>query len=220
MHSIGQLSFVIRTHGGARAGAGRKRKSARSNVPHRPRPRLDARHPVHLTLRAGALPASLRDRRAFPALRSALAFSTDALRILHFSVQHDHLHLLVETDEPMRFARAVQGLAIRIARAVNRALGRHGAVFADRYHTRALRTPREVRHALVYVLQNWRKHGHRERGFDPCSSAMRFDGWKGVAAIANAFDSARTLLARCGWRGLGLLDPRERPAGSPLRLGP
>lgn len=220
MRATAQLEFVIRTHGGRRAGAGRKRRGARPNVPHRTRPTLDARHPVHLTLRAGALPASLRDPRAFPALRSALAFSTGALRILHFSVQHDHLHLLVETDVPMRFARAVQGLEVRIARAVNRALGRRGAVFADRYHARALRTPREVRHALVYVLQNWRKHGHRERGIDPCSSAKRFDGWKGFATVERAVDAARTWLARCGWRRLGLIDPGERPAGSAPRGGP
>lgn len=215
-----QLAFTIRTHGGRREGAGRKRQGARANVPHRRRPVLDARHPVHLTLRAGALPASLRDPPAFAALRCALAGSTDAPRVLHYSVQRDHLHLLVESDVPSRFGRAVQGLAIRIARAVNRALGRRGRVFVDRYRARALRTPREVRHALVYVLQNWRKHGFRGRGFDPCSSAEGFDGWTRGATVARARTVARTWLAHWGWRRLGLLDPDERPAGDGGRGGP
>lgn len=220
MRASRQLEFVIRTHGGRRKGAGRKRQGLRPNVPHRSRPALDARHPVHVTLRARAQVALLRAPGAFRALHGAIVASTGALRVLHFSVQHDHVHLLVESDAPSRFGRAMQGLAIRIARAVNRALGRHGAVWADRYHARALKTPREVRHALVYVLQNWRKHGHRERGLDPCSSAKRFDGWNGVAAVETAVAKARTWLARWGWRRHGLLDPAERPTAHAKRRGP
>jgi putative transposase len=173
-----------------------------------------------VTLRAGAQVGSLREPSAFRALHGALALSTGAVRVLHFSVQHDHVHLLVESDAPSRFARAVQGLAIRAARAVNRVLGRADAVWSDRYHARALKTPREVRHALVYVLQNWRKHGHRERGFDPCSSAKRFEGWKGFAAVEKAVTRARTWLARWGWRRHGLLDPAERPTAHKKRRGP
>src|SRR5213078_4798003 len=60
----------------------------------------------------------------------------------------DHLHLIVEADDRATLARGVRGLTIRMARAVNRALGRRGAVCADRYHSRALTSPRAVRHAL------------------------------------------------------------------------
>src|SRR5262249_22714935 len=75
----------------------------------------------------------------------------------HFSVQSDHIHLLVEADEPAALVRGMQGLAIRVAKSVNRALKRCGAVWADRFHARTLRTPREVRNALVYVLNNVKK---------------------------------------------------------------
>jgi len=84
--------------------------------------------------------------------------------------------LLVDADAELR--RGVQGLTIRVAKAVNRALGRRGKVWDDRYHARALPTPREVRHALVYVLQNCRKHLPGFRGLDPRSSAAWFDGWR------------------------------------------
>jgi hypothetical protein len=87
--------------------------------------------------------------------------------VLHFSVQHDHVHLLVEADGHTGLRRGIQGLAIRIAKGINRALHRHGRIWADRYHSRTLNTPREVRHALVYVLQNWRKHLSGVRGSRP-----------------------------------------------------
>lgn len=167
-----QLALDFRTHGGKRAGAGRKRRAGRPNVPHRSRDPHDPRCPVHVTLRSVPLRRSLRATNAFPAVLRALGrASTPAFRVLQFSVQRDHVHLLVEADTAVARTRGIQGLAIRLARAVNRALGRRSAVWGDRHHSRLLATPRAVRHALVYVLQNFRKHGHEGAGTDPCSSA-------------------------------------------------
>ena len=134
---------------------------------------------VHLTLRArGGLP-SLRSARVYPTVREALrAASTETFRVVHFSVQADHLHLIVEASDSKALVKGVRGLVIRAARAINRALGRRGSVWGDRYHARALKTPREVRNGLVYVLMNFRKHRPWERGaLDPCSSAAWFDGF-------------------------------------------
>jgi hypothetical protein len=150
----------------------------------------------------------------FAAVRTALAAaSTARFRVLQFSVQQDHLHLLVEADEPTGLGRGLQGLAIRVGRAVNRVLGRHGGVWRDRYHARTLTTPREVRNALVYVLNNWRKHIPGAQGRDARSSAAWFDGWRdptpgdGPAPVS----IVRTWLARIGWRRLGLIDEGEAP---------
>jgi hypothetical protein len=129
-------------------------------------------------------------------------------------VRADHLHLLVEADVVRALSRGLQGLAIRVAKAVNRMLGRQGAVWGDRCHARALRTPREVRHALVYVLQNWRKHVRKARGVDWYSSAVWFDGWRTAAARpagSAPVAAARTWLARIGWRRHGCVDVREAP---------
>src|SRR5258705_9512681 len=174
-----QLELRLRTWGGRRAGAGRKAAPGRRAVPHRPRERHDRHCPAHVTLRASSGVPSLRHGRLFVATRNALAAaSTHRFRVVHYSVQADHLHLVVEADGPTAFERGVRGLAIRVAKAVNRALRRHGRVWGDRYHARLLRTPREVRNALVYVLQNVRKHLRGARGLDPCSSARWFDGWR------------------------------------------
>jgi hypothetical protein len=136
-------------------------------------------------------------------------------RVIHFSVQGDHLHLVVEADDTRTLARGASGLAIRTARAINRAVGRRGAVWGDRYHTRALRTPREVRHGLVYVLMNFRKHRPWDRrALDPCSSAPWFDGLhprSPCPAGAPPVRTPRTWLASVGWRRHGLIQTTEHP---------
>ena len=153
----------------------------------------------------------------FAVVRAALAAaSSGRFRVLQFSVQRDHLHLLVEADGPTGFERGVRGLAIRVARAVNRLLARRGAVWGDRYHSHLLRSPREVRNALVYVLNNWKKHEPRARGLDPRSSAEWFGGWlKGPIRTRDGSPvaGARTWLANVGWRLRGLIDVYERPRG-------
>src|SRR5207245_6581941 len=182
-----QTEFEFRTWGGARDGAGRKPGPGGPGVPHRTRPTLVRRFPVHVTMRAaGSLPP-LRGGRARDVLRGAFAVSCDsgAFRLCHFSIQNTHLHLVCEAQDARSLSRGVQGLAVRIARRLNRALRRHGSVWADRYHARILRTPREVRHALAYVLNNARHHRALPGGgllprecLDLLSSAPYFDGWR------------------------------------------
>jgi hypothetical protein len=206
--------------GGKRPRAGRKPAGPRRRVSHATRPDHKARHPVHATLRALPDVGSLRDCPAYPALELALAAaSKPAFRVCEFGVQGDHVHLIVEATDRDALRRGMQGLAIRCARAVNRALGRHGRVFADRYHARALKTPREVRHALVYVLQNWRKAVPGAQWLDSCSSARWFDGWRGPrpvwalppAGATRVTRTARTWLLREGWRRRGLIGLDEVP---------
>src|SRR5262249_23303868 len=147
-----QLELRVRTWGGRRDGAGRKPAQGRRAVPHRRRLPHDRYCPAHVTLRVSSDVPSLRREDLFMATRNALpAANATRFRVLQFSVQADHLHLLVEADGPTGFERGVRGLAIRVAKAVNRVLRRHGRVWADGYHARLLRTPREVRNALVYV---------------------------------------------------------------------
>jgi len=191
-------------------------------VPHVARPEHTRRHPLHVTLRAERRLASLRKQAVFLEVRRAISgASRDWLRILHFSVQSDHIHLVVEASAKESLSSGAAGLSIRLARAVNRVLGRQGRVWSDRYHARPLRTPREVRSGLVYVLMNWRKHVAKARGPDPCSSAFWFDGWKTRLSLAkprgwSAEEGApiarpTTWLASQGWRRRGLIGEGERP---------
>jgi REP element-mobilizing transposase RayT len=208
--------------GGARAGAGRKLIAARPSPPHRPRPLHVARWPVHVTLRARDAIPSLRSTRVFSSLRDSLAAShKSAFRVVHFSVQSDHIHLVVEGDAPVALVRGLQGLAGRCAKAVNRAAGRRGRVWSSRYHARALRTPTEARRGLVYVLLNFRKHLRASPGVDPRSSGPWFAGWRTPTPAPREsppIASPRTWLATTGWRrGGGAIAFHERPSPAPHR---
>src|SRR5262245_26858601 len=225
MTAAGQGELVFRSWGGRRAGAGRPPAAGRRRVPHRRRPVHDPRVPVHVTLRESPRLPSLRRGALFADVRRALAAASGArFRIWQFSIQSNHLHLLVEAEGATGLARGCQGMAVRMARAVNRVLGRRGPVWAERYHARWLRTPREVRNALLYVLQNARKHVAGARGMDPCSSAAWFTGWRTPAPQAPGpapVRAPRTWLARVGWTLHGLLDAtRDHPRGAGARASP
>jgi putative transposase len=209
--------------GGARAGAGRKRVAARPSPPHRSRAPHEARWPVHVTLRARDALPSLRSARVFPVLRRSLAASHKAaFRVLHFSVQSDHIHLVVEGDAPVALVRGVQGLAGRCAKAVNRAVGRRGRVWSSRHHRHALRTPTEARRGLVYVLLNFRKHLRAAPGVDPRSSGAWFDGWRTPAPAprdASPVEPPKTWLAAVGWRRVGgAIAMEEHPAAGGVSI--
>src|SRR5262249_2920606 len=150
----------------------------------------------------------------FPAVqRSLAAASHDVFRIVHFSVQRDHVHLVVEAESTASLSSGMQGLGIRVAKAVNRVLRSHGAVWADRYHSQSLPTPREVCHAIAYVLLNGRKHGVIGHGIDPWSAGLWFQGWRKVAPpIGTApVRRARTWLLSVGWRRAGSIGFDDAP---------
>ncbi len=204
-----QLSLPCRGRGGYRPFAGRPR-SGRAGVPHRRRPALASRFPVHVTLRARPGLPSLRLTESRRAIVSAIEAARDRFgcRVVHFSIQSNHVHLLCEADDQVSLSRGLRGLVIRMARAFNRAHARCGAVWADRYHERILRTPREVRAALVYVLGNWRHHGGERYPLgciDPCSSAAWFDDFAESRLPASSASpppvaAARTWLLALGYQ--------------------
>jgi putative transposase len=179
-----QMELKLSRRGGKRTGAGRKPKNGVSaGVSHARRTEFKARHPVHVTMRVlsgvGFLRGYSRRRAIEDALRQAkLRFG---MRVVHYSIQGNHLHLIVEFDDPSMFSRAVQGLAIRIARTLNRVASRTGKVFADRFHSHMMKSLREVANAVRYVIENFRHHLREDvapEGIDPCSSAVwsRDDG--------------------------------------------
>jgi REP element-mobilizing transposase RayT len=164
---------------------------------------------------------SLREAARFRELRCALAGGQErfGFRLVHFSVQANHLHLIAEASDRRALSRGMQGLSVRLARAVNRTLGRRGRVFADRYHARALKTPRAAHCALRYVLLNARKHAPRRSrlagsadtivpGFiDSCSSAAWFDAFQRPSELVFG---ARQV--RAEWRASSELDAPVVPA--------
>jgi REP element-mobilizing transposase RayT len=150
-------------------------------------------------------------------------------RIVQYSVQGNHVHLLVEAASARDLACGLKSVVARFARAVNRVFRRAGQVLADRCHVHVLRTPREVRNALAYVLLNSRRHAgeqvrvaaaRKAARIDPGSSGRWFGGWArapGPPGDPPVVSPARTWLLQNGWRRHGLIRPDEVPRGAPVR---
>jgi REP element-mobilizing transposase RayT len=202
----------------------------RLDAQHRARPTHAKARPVHATWRLLPHVWNLRAARCFKVLRRAFAAGCErggAFRLIHFSVQGNHIHLVVEARDKRALSNGLRGLGIRIARALNAVMAKRGKVLG-RYHGRELTTPREVRNALVYVLQNAKKHAlqygkpYPRDWVDPCSSAAWFEGWTpdsqwriqcelGEPTGPRPVGRPGTWLLGVGWRRAGLIGLDELP---------
>jgi REP element-mobilizing transposase RayT len=218
-----QLELDRVRHGGRRPGAGRK-AGPNPRIRHRSRSTIARRLPCHVTLRVRKDVPSLRTVSIVREIERSFAIACERqdFRLVHYSLQGNHAHLIVEADDERALGRGMKALGARLARAVNRVFQRTGPVLADRYHVRALRTAREVRNVLAYVLLNARRHAaqagrklSRRTGADPASSGRWFNGWKSASAAAGddirVVAPPRTWLMTTGWTRWGLLAPDEIP---------
>jgi putative transposase len=214
---------------------GRKVRADRVGLlSHVPRPVHEARHPVHVTMRRVAVGPSFRAERVRRAIEGELyAVKKRGVVVVHYSIQDNHLHLMVEATDRVDLGRKMKLLFSRIAMTVNRIALRAGKLFADRHHRHELTTPTEVRRALVYILFNDRKHHSRSRSattaLDEASSAIWVTDWSPDSAPAPETLAQRranypegppitapaTWLARTGWRRAreGLLRTTDHPRG-------
>jgi len=222
--------------GGKRRGAGRKPKGTRAGERHAARPAFKACHPLHVVLRVVPAVGSLRRRAMYKAMREATisAALRERIRIVHVSLQRTHVHLIVEAEHREALARGMQGFVISAARHINTALGdgerrRRGKVFADRYHAEVITSPTRARHAIAYVLNNWRKHNEDRSGqartwlVDPFSSGSQFPDWLELQdrpwmwPVRETYDPMvvrrpASWLLREGWkRGGGAISARDVP---------
>jgi putative transposase len=226
----------LRFRGGKRRGAGRPARGPRPSERHKKRSVLKKHEPVHVIIRATPEIETLRLRVTYHAIRKALVttFMREDFRIVHLSIQGTHVHLIVEADNRTALASGMQSFQISAAKHINAAIStrrkerRRGSVFVDRYHAVILRSPRQTRNALAYVLNNWRKHRAdrvveaRDWRVDPYSSAVSFDGWRDLGVPnTELFPSPyqplpvwrpRTWLLGTGWRIHGLIRPTEVPS--------
>ena len=218
-----QLTFDDRPcrDGRKRRRPGRKR-GPHAGVPHRTRPVHKRWNPLHITMRALSGLPSFRLQRLYAAFELAIRKTRRAdFRIIEFSVQKDHIHLVIEADDEGALACGMKSFSVRANRLFNAAWGRRrGQLWAGRYHRMDLTTPRQVRNALVYVLNNARKHGvitTKALVIDAGSSARWFTGWSIDRTAREGpppTESARTYLLSTLWRQHGLIHPLETPVGA------
>ena len=218
-----QLSFEDRrrlTRGGIKKARPGPKPRERANVQHRERAVHKFWNPLHVTMRAVRGLPSFREQMLFDALERAVRRTRRPdFRIVEFSVQDDHLHLIVEADDNDGLARGMKSFSVRANRLLNAALGRgRGRVWGDRYHRRDLTSPRQVRNAIVYCLANYKKHQGVTSGaprIDPCSSARWFQGWITLRTQDDGprpTEEAHTVLLKEAWHRMhGFIHPGERP---------
>jgi REP element-mobilizing transposase RayT len=202
---------------------------------------LAARYPVHVVLRVINAVGNLRRRFTYRAIREATftAAKREDFRIVQLSIQRTHIHLIVEADHERALSSGMQGFQISAAKHLNAAISRgrpgprrRGSVFPDRYHAEIITSPRQARHTLSYVMNNWRKHGEdraqltRRWALDWFSSAVDFAHWaeygdapflwRGPATYDPlVVRQPQTWLLRVGWRRHGLISYREVPSRPP-----
>jgi REP element-mobilizing transposase RayT len=226
--------------GGKRRRAGRKPKGARAGSRHQVRPTIKPNQALHIVMRVVREVGSMRRRELYKAMRDATitAALRERFRIVHVSIQRNHVHMLVEADNKLALARGMQGFQISAARNVNTVLGdrcrrRRGPVFADRYHLEVITSPTRAHRAIAYVLCNWRKHDEDQRGLastwlvDPFSSGISFPGWKELEGTPWMWPMRETYeplvvrrpsswLLREGWKlGGGPISARDVPSKRP-----
>jgi REP element-mobilizing transposase RayT len=222
-----QTELAWRTWGGRREGAGRPRTGC-AGEPHLPRPLVKRAHPLHVTMRVTPEVGSMRRQQAYAVIRHALGCvaAREGVRIVHISIQANHLHLVVEADDRRALARGMAAFTVAAARRFNQVLGRRGQVFLDRYHVETITSPRHARHTLAYVLNNFRHHEEDRWAqrddftVDPYASSVGFDGWRDPARVPAAHplgypplpvSRPTAWLLTTGWRRHGLLDVFETP---------
>ena len=207
-----------------------RKKDPHSGVSHATRPRLTGATPVHITLKISAGMPSLRSDRVSAQIHIAFErmHARGGARIVHYSIQDDHVHLICEAEDRLTLANRMQGMKVSIAKRLNKLWGRKGSLFADRYHRQDLKSPKQVRNAIRYVLMNVFRHRSRwprpeQRSsdrpsrpwIDPFSSGRAFDGWLEAdlcrTRVADLTKEPRSWLLRTGWRRHGLLSVHERP---------
>jgi REP element-mobilizing transposase RayT len=218
---------------------GRPPKGDRAGSPHKRRASFKPSEPVHVVLRVEKALQPLRRRDIYRAVRGAtlVVASREDFRIVHISIQGSHIHLLVEAAGKKALARGMQAFQISAAKRMNAVVKqvdpethavkrRAGKVFSDRYHAEVITSRRQARHALAYVLNNWRKH-REDRGMgwkvDPYSSGVAFRGWKVFADPSFSFTlpptyepmivwEPKTWLLSQGWMMYGRIDFHEVPS--------
>ena len=217
-----QLGLVARSRGGWRAGAGRPKGRSKHYIPHVPRARVTKSTPVHVTLKCVEGIPSLRQVKCRRIILEVFAdeAARKGFRLAHYSIRRDHLHLVSEGDDTQALSRGVQRIASRVARRLNKMLGRRGRFFADRFHSRVIRTPKDMRNVLSYVYLNLHKDEAKRRvrirTVDPCTSHTWFDGWKHLGSAADSpaardpVAHPKSWLLRKGWRKHGLIRLDER----------
>lgn len=148
-----ELNLYLGSHGGRRPKAGRRRIHSKG-VAHETRETVSGRTPVHINFK---FRCAVRSKQALRLLHQAILNARKhGLRINHYSLQSNHVHLIAEAADNSTLTKGMRSLTITFAKGLGK-----GRIQVQRYHLHVLRSVREAKNALHYVLFNGKKHGKR-----------------------------------------------------------
>lgn len=205
-----QIEFKkVNGWGGKRRNAGRKNKT--STVNHMKREKVDPKYPMHITMKMKKGIVSLRGPKMCAVLKRSLGKAKKrGLNVIHYALEDNHLHVFAESESNCSLRSGLTSFGSSFGKAARRLTGGRGAVFAGRYHMRVLKTPRQTKNALAYVLLNHSKHQGAKPYVDNKSSAVFFGDWRALLGDRYRIDEspprpdyltdAQSWLGRVGWR--------------------
>lgn len=166
------LNIYKGTHGGRRPKAGRKRIHSKG-VAHEKREKVRSYTPLHINFK---YKLTVKNKDGLKALQKAIKNArTHGLKIIHFSLQHNHVHLIVEATNNQILTKGMRSLTITMAKVLEK-----GRIQIQRYHLHVLKTRREAKNAINYVLFNERKH----------TGKMTIDSYSSVGLLGSAKEIA------------------------------
>lgn len=140
-------------------------------IRHTVRPRIHKTTMLHLTIKVRENKADIKNKRILKLLHHAIKRARlQRLKVLHYTLEYNHVHLLVEATNNQILHKGMQAFGITFSKWINRLKLRKGTVYKHRYHFHALRSTRERKNALNYIFTNGVKHGRTRSRIDPYNS--------------------------------------------------
>jgi REP element-mobilizing transposase RayT len=126
---------------------------------------------LHLTLKIEKNKANLKNKSILKALQQSIKKARLlGLKVIQYTLEYDHVHLLVESSDKISLGKGMQSLGISFSKKINKIKKQNGKVFKTRYHFRKLSTPREIKNVLNYILGNGVKHKESSSIVSPFNS--------------------------------------------------
>lgn len=150
--------------------AGRPAKND-AGIRHTKRPDLTRPSSLHLTVKIEKSKANLKNKNVLAILKKAIFNARrQGLKVIHYSLEYDHIHLIIEADNNRTLGKGMQAFGVTLAKAINRMRKVKGQVYKHRYHFRQITSSRQLKNVMTYIFNNGVKHKTSATALSPFNS--------------------------------------------------
>lgn len=139
--------------GGRRKGAGKKRIHS-AGVAHTKREKITSREPLHVNFK---LTVTIKNENGLRAIKKSLENARKYFHILHYSLQWNHIHLIIEATDNEALFRGMRSFTNTFVKCMGK-----GSIQKERYHLHVLRSVKETKNAFRYVIFNEAHHSRKK----------------------------------------------------------